>query len=257
MRTILSNQVFNTHPTMHDRLVVKHPDIVENTKKPGIKFYNKFIGIILSCFGFAVRLKCQDVNGKMVVYLVNTKSYKNWLATENAYYHFSQPFESIDALIAGVAKQKKGREEERQEATLNEHVRKVVEQTLQEDEQNLKIKGTSDAYQKAKIELEAAKIRFAKQCEEFEKVFPPSWALRTPLKWEYLHKVDACINNLTSKPLVNTLDNRREEQRELIKQLNEFATEMKKYREALLKELHNSGLTLKQFYPGVWTNFTH
>jgi hypothetical protein len=60
MATLHSSYNFKHHDKFKDRIVVDNPNIHE-PEKPGIKSYNKFIGLILRCFGFASLLKAKDL----------------------------------------------------------------------------------------------------------------------------------------------------------------------------------------------------
>lgn len=249
MNVILSNQIFKHHNKFKDRLVVDNSDVRES-EKPGMKSYSKFIGIVLACFGFASRLKAKNAEGKITVYYVNTKSYKNWIQRENSIYRFPHTLDSIDAIVQAVTKQKEKEKQEQnnikqEEAALTEAGKKL----------GFEEGAVKTATESSKVKLAAAKIVFAKNCKEFEENFPASWMLRTPLKDKYLSSLEdftgkACFVS----PEFTEAQSSRYLDEETQKEFNEFKQEVEKYKAAQQDRLQPTknqeqyNQDLKQFY---------
>lgn len=125
MKYLHSNFNFKHH---NDRIVLDQLQIHE-PEKPGIKSYNKFIGLILGCLGLASRLKAKNKDGKETIYYVNSRSYQNWIDRENAHYRFSRTLTTIDEIVQAVSKQVKSQTSS--ESTSSNHIGPEIKQELQ------------------------------------------------------------------------------------------------------------------------------
>ncbi len=100
--TIQSNYRFSLNK---NRILIEDQQLWEDETKPGIRCYGKVIGFFAKFFGIAHNLNAFDKNGNMKIWIINKKSYNQWIEREKNHYKINDnKVLTIDAIIKEVKK---------------------------------------------------------------------------------------------------------------------------------------------------------